>query len=352
MESLLKPGAGEATELRHELAETRRRLARASEQSRHQKEEAKYWKEEAKRWKEDAERWQQDAMRLQHDFLREALTPGPSSRPASIPDEASLYLDLMKRTLSGWVYADGNILEETRFGLDRRGEGGDWRSFDPRLREQGCDWPENAQTMIGLERLDNLQGCVEDALANGVPGDLIETGVWRGGATILMRAVLKAIGVEDRRVWVADSFEGVPPPDPKRYPQDTGDGLYTVQELAVSLEQVQANFERYGLLDEQVRFLEGWFRDTLPEAPIERLAVVRLDGDLYESTMDALVNLYPKLSVGGYLIVDDYGAIPTCRQAVHDYREAHGVHEEILPIDWSGVFWQRSGTLGRALEEC
>lgn len=248
-------------------------------------------------------------------------------RPAPIPGEASLYLDLMKRTLSGWVSGDGNILDEKRAGL----------------REQGIGLPENGQTMIGLKRLDNLQRCIEDILATGVPGDLIETGVWRGGATILMRAVLKAYGVEDRRVWVADSFEGLPPPDPERNRQDKGSRLHTREELAVSLDQVKSNFERYGLLDEQVRFLKGWFRDTLPDAPIERLAVVRLDGDMYESTMDALVNLYPKLSVGGYLIVDDYGAVTACRQAVHDYREAHGVHDEIRSIDWTGVFWQRSG---------
>lgn len=160
---------------------------------------------------------------------------------------------------------------------------------------------------------------------------------------MLMRAILKAYGVEDRRVWVADSFEGLPPREEERSSSDKGGPAHTYEELAVSLEEVKANFERYGLLDEQVRFLEGWFHDTLPEAPIERLAVVRLDGDLYESTMDALVNLYPKLSVGGYLIVDDYGALPPCRQAVHDYREAHRIHEEIRLIDWSGVFWQRSG---------
>ncbi|MBA3371162.1 MAG: class I SAM-dependent methyltransferase [Thermoleophilaceae bacterium] len=234
----------------------------------------------------------------------------------------------MKRTVSGWVYADGNILDETGFNPDRR--------------EQGADQPINAPTMIGLKRLDNLQFCIEDALANGVPGDLIETGVWRGGATILMRAVLKAYGVEDRRVWVADSFEGLPPPDPGIYPSDKGNRLHTSDQLAVSLEQVKSNFERYGLLDERVHFLKGWFRDTLPEAPIEKLAVVRLDGDMYESTMDALVNLYPKLSVGGYLIVDDYGVLLPCRQAVHDYREAHGISEGIRPIDWTGVFWQRA----------
>ncbi len=156
-----------------------------------------------------------------------------------------------------------------------------------------------------------------------------------------MRAVLKAHRVADRFVWVADSFEGLPPPDEERYPPDRGDALHTVSVLSVSLKEVQSNFEKYGLLDDQVRFLKGWFRDTLPSAPIERLAVLRLDGDMYESTMDGLLNLYPRLSVGGYVIVDDYGAIPACRQAVDDYRESHGIREEILEIDWTGKYWRR-----------
>lgn len=196
--------------------------------------------------------------------------------------------------------------------------------------------------MIGLQRLDNIQFCIEDVLKQGVAGDVIETGVWRGGAVIFMRAVFKAHGVTDRRVWVADSFQGLPKPNAKKYAADAGDLHYLVPELAVSLEQVQANFRLYGLLDDQVRFIKGFFKDTLPTAPIEKLAVARLDGDLYESTMDALVNLYPKLSVGGYLIVDDYGVVPACKTAIHDFRKTHGITSEIRDIDGSGVFWQRT----------
>jgi hypothetical protein len=248
------------------------------------------------------------------------------SRPAPDPEEASLYLDLMQRTLTGWVYADGQS------NLD---------NFDPQAREEGRDWPQHAHTMIGFRRLDNLRACVERVLEEGVPGDLIETGAWRGGASIFMRAVLKAYGVKDRRVWVADSFEGLPRPDPEKFPQDEGDEHHLYKQLAVSLEEVKLNFTLYGLLDDQVEFLKGWFRDTLPDAPIRSLAVLRLDGDMYESTMDALDNLYPKLSPGGYCIVDDYGAVPACKQAVHDYRNAHGINEEIIPIDWAGSFWRR-----------
>ena len=216
------------------------------------------------------------------------------------------------------------------------------KPFDPAVRELGRDWPPTAHTMIGLRRLDNLQECVEDVLARGVPGDLIETGVWRGGASIFMRAVLQAHGVSDRRVWVADSFEGLPPPDPVRYPADAGDYHHRMTELAVSLEQVRTHFDRYGLLDDQVRFLKGWFKDTLPGAPVERLAVIRLDGDMYESTLQALTSLYPKLSVGGYLIVDDYDAVQACNQAVHDYRKAQGIREEMLRMPVCGAFWRRS----------
>jgi O-methyltransferase len=261
-----------------------------------------------------------------------------------------LYLDLMKRCLTNWIYAPseqevvsphGYILRKAASLLHSQG----FRivrpkAFDAEKRKKGLDWPTTAHTMIGLERLDNLQFCIEQVLKDNISGDLIETGVWRGGSTIFMRAALKAYGVSDRTVWVADSFQGLPPPDEENYPVDKGDVHHTFDELRISLDQVEANFERYGLLDEQVRFLKGWFKDTLPSAPIEKLAIVRLDGDMYESTMDALKALYPKLSIGGYLIVDDY-CIKTCATAIHDYRKIHGIDDEIVPIDGTGVFWKR-----------
>jgi O-methyltransferase len=168
----------------------------------------------------------------------------------------------------------------------------------------------------------------------------METGVWRGGAVIFMRAALEAYGDATRRVWAADSFAGLPAPD-ERYAADRGDVHHGFQALAVTLEQVRANFARYGLLDDRVRFLQGWFKDTLSGAPIERLALLRLDGDMYESTMDALRPLYPRLSVGGYLIVDDYGVVPGCKQAVDEYRAEHRITEPILDIDGWGVYWRR-----------
>lgn len=267
-------------------------------------------------------------------------------------DATALYLDLLKRCLTESIYDEdtyepvkkprGFLMRKIFDLLDRRGiKLVRLRPFDRQLRAEGRDWPPLAHTMIGRKRLDNLQFCVEDVLANDIPGDLIEAGVWRGGASIFMRAILKAHDVRKRCVWVADSFEGLPSPDARKYPADAASAFHTQEALAVSLEQVKLNFSRYGLLDEQVRFLKGWFRDTLPTTSDRRWAVIRLDGDMYESTMNALVNLYPNLSLGGYVIIDDYGAVPACRQAVHDYREGHGIREEIRPIDWTGVFWQR-----------
>jgi hypothetical protein len=234
-------------------------------------------------------------------------------------DARSLYLDLMKRSLTDLLYD----------------------KVDPEIRREGRDWPSRGYTMIGLKRLDNIQHCIEDVLSNAIPGDLIETGVWRGGATIFMRAVLKVDNVTDRRVWVADSFEGLPKPNVDKYPADFGDPFHQFAELAISIDEVRANFRRFDLLDEQVCFLKGWFRDTLADAPIERLALLRLDGDMYESTMEALVNLYPKVSEGGYVIVDDYGALTGCRKAVDDYRAREAIGEEMRWIDWTGIYWRR-----------
>jgi O-methyltransferase len=261
-------------------------------------------------------------------------------------DTRSAYLDLMRRDLTrygndemvpvGWHWFGRPLIKIGNFVLVRK------RPFDQRKRELGLDWPADAETMIGMQRLTSLQRCVETVLADDIPGDLVECGVWRGGASILMRAVLAAYGDETRCVWLADSFAGVPPPDTANYKADKGIRLDRAADvLAVSEADVRANFQRYGLLDDQVRFLPGWFKDTLHDAPIDRIAVLRLDGDLYESTIQALDALYPRLSPGGFCIIDDYHAIEACRQAVTDYRAKHGVSAEIVEIDGTGVLWRK-----------
>jgi O-methyltransferase len=299
------------------------------------------------------------------DNLRAVTVDEQAPKPASAPDGSAepvqLYLELLKRTLTGAVAEDNDsILGGVRMSgsrvLRKRVANGVAdlfgrigielaykKPYDPQLRALGRDWPARADSMIGLARMDNIQQCVEAVLRDDVPGDLIETGVWRGGATIFMRGVLKAHGDTSRVVWVADSFEGLPPPDPIRYPADTGDVFFTNKGLAVGVDRVRHNFERYGLLDEQVKFLPGWFKDTLPTAPIEKLAIMRLDGDLYESTWQAIEALYPKLAPGGFCIVDDYGTlVDQCQRAIHEYREAHGITEEIVDIDGNGAYWRKA----------
>jgi len=266
---------------------------------------------------------------------------------------ASLYLDLLKQILmrDGFgrsyypVAFAGRASKILRPVADtllaKRGLSLMKRAHDESASD-GKGLSIEAETMIGRKRLDNLQHCVTDVIRRNVPGDLIETGVWRGGATILMRAVLKVYGDRTRTVWVADSFQGLPPPNPEKYPQDAGDRHWEVSTLAVPIAEVKHNFEKYGLLDAQVRFLPGWFCDTLPSAPIQALAVLRLDGDMYESTADALKALYPKVAPGGYVIVDDYGAVEGCRRAVDDYRNDNGITDVMETIDWTGSFWQKT----------
>lgn len=254
-----------------------------------------------------------------------------------------MYLDLLKKALVHSLWFEQ---ERQDSNLMRR-----LRQVAPSIfghphgtileRTRGRVWPEFAHTMIGMPRMENIQRCVERVLKDAIPGDLIETGVWRGGACIFMRGILKAYGDKNRVVWAADSFEGLPKPDVVKAPADRGDRHHSYPQLVVDLDTVKQNFDSYSLLDEQVKFLKGWFKDTLPRAPIDHLAVCRLDGDMYESTMDALDALYPKLSIGGYLIVDDYGIVPGCKAAVDDYRGRHNVNEKIEDIDGWGVFWRK-----------
>lgn len=256
-----------------------------------------------------------------------------------------MYLDLLRAALTHTLYWPPDLADITSYVNDEFLEGVraaiQRRDFDPgRMREEGQDWPRYAQTMVGLRRLENVQQCAERVIADGVPGDFIEAGVWRGGVGILVRGVLKAYGIDQRQVVLADSFQGLPEPNPDLYPHDAGDPHHTAPLLAVSRAEVERNFRMYGLLDDQVEFVEGWFSDTLARLRHRTWSIVRLDGDLYESTMDGLENLYDALSVGGYMIIDDYAFEP-CRQAVTDFRAARHITDPIEEIDWTGAMWRR-----------
>jgi hypothetical protein len=249
--------------------------------------------------------------------------------------EAELYLDLLKRSLTNTIFAI-----EPDSGADAL-----------RYVSAAISHYQNssAVSILPLSRLDNLQHCILDVVSRNVPGDFVETGVWRGGATIFMRGVLKVLDVRDRTVWAADSFEGLPEPDADKFPLESAafKGAAMTKyynHLAVGIEEVKRNFAAYKMLDEQVKFLKGWFKDTLPTAPIRQLAIMRLDGDYYESTRDALVPLYDKLSVGGYVIIDDYGedTWTYCRRAVDEFRAERGITSPLIQIDRPCVYWQKT----------
>lgn len=258
----------------------------------------------------------------------------------------NMYLELLKKVLTASVY------EESAWKIKEKRSG--WmrhffrflrkksvliikvRPFDRDRRINGNDWPMFGFTMTGHKRLDALQFCIENVLTNNVAGDLVETGVWRGGSSIFMQAILKVYGVSDRKIWLADSFEGMPVPKSEADGWDYSQSDY----LNVSLEQVKKNFAKFDLLDDNLVFLKGWFCDTLPQAPIEKISVLRLDGDLYSSTMDSLTNLYHKVSKGGFVIVDDYYSWPACQQAVTDYLNVKSLRVNIVPIDGDGAYWQ------------
>jgi O-methyltransferase len=256
------------------------------------------------------------------------------------PDAESLrraYLELLKLGLSDLAGAETLSVEFLIGG----------RVYSRRLprehlapRVDGRDWPFGGLTMGGLKRLDDLQRCVETLVAEDIEGDLIEAGAWRGGSSIMMRATLDTLGARDREVWVADSFQGFP---------GTGDGpvvdpeaeeMSMLEFLSIPVEEVKASFDRLGL-GERVRFVPGFFAQTMPRLRGRRWSLIRLDGDSYEATRDCLEALYPGLVKAGYLVVDDYGAIEVCRNAVDDYRREHGISEPLEQVDWTCVRWRR-----------
>lgn len=207
----------------------------------------------------------------------------------------------------------------------------------PTNRIEGMDWPENGLTMIGMKRMDNLENMLDYVRENQIEGDLVETGVWKGGATIFMKLYCDLYNI-DKKVFVCDSFEGLPKPSGK-FSADYGDRHHTFTQLAISLETVKNNFKLFHVLDENVVFIKGFFSQTLPNNNlIGKVSLLRMDGDMYESTHDVFYSLYHKLNSKGVLIVDDY-CLDGCKQCVIDFRSSNNINETINVIDRCGIYW-------------
>ena len=251
-------------------------------------------------------------IQLKLDFLKRILLDGVT------PDIANAFF-------STKAFPDDSLmLREVALPLDYN-------------RTEGSDWPSKAHTMIGLKRLNNLNRCLDIVRANNISGDFIETGVWRGGACIFMQMYCRLYNL-NRRVFVADSFQGMPVPAGN--PSDVNNPHHIYNHvLAISKAEVESNFKAYNALDSNVIFLEGWFKDTLPNNPyINKLSLLRLDGDMYLSTSNVLNSLWDKLETGGAIIIDDY-ALEGCRNALHDFRNYRGITTEIRIIDRGGAYW-------------
>lgn len=277
------------------------------------------------------------------------------SRPRAIqaagprPDAGALresYLDLLKLCLCDLAGRGTTSVE----GLP--GGGVAARELGPGeldVRVRGADWPMHGLTMGGLLRLDDLQARVETVVREGIEGDLIEVGTWRGGSSLLMRATLDALGESGRTVWLADSFQGFPAPAGEEsgapaseaYPDTVEPYLAAFDFLAVPAQEVRENFARFGC-QAGIELVEGFFDDTLPGLRGREWSLVRLDADTYDSTMLALDCLYGGLAPGGFLVLDDYGALEECRVAVDRFREQGGIGAPLEWVDEICAVWRKA----------
>jgi hypothetical protein len=217
------------------------------------------------------------------------------------------------------------------------------RPYEPEKRLEGSGWPVLAVSMAGCKRLDNIRALITAIQQREIPGDFLEAGVWRGGVSIFARSVFDVLGNSNRKVYVADSFEGLPK---SQNVHDT-DSWSEMEYLSVSMQDVRENFKKFGALH-NVEFVKGYFHESLPKLRQRdmSLCLLRLDGDMYQSTADGLYNLYDKVQIGGYVIIDDW-AIGNARKAVKDFWNLHGVVEEIIPIDHGAVYFEITRTVER-----
>jgi hypothetical protein len=297
--------------------------------------------------------------RFLEDLQARGLVEIRECAPTAVEVHRQRYLWLLKRALVNLIYPEHDLrirfletaptrgendkLEQQRFLRDIRYRQPDRFAALVAAKENGTETSLRfPHTMIGLSGLDNLERCAEQIFAERVAGDFLEAGVCAGGAAIFLRALQVAFGESHRRVWAADSFQGLPPPQAEPDVRHKLDFTEPCQPwFAFSMEGVRDNFARYDLLDDRVCFLPGWFSDTLPAAPIEQLALLRIDADLYQSTREVLEALYDKVVAGGFVIVDDYGAFLACRQAVDEFRAARRIAEPLRRVDRHRVFWRK-----------
>lgn len=200
-------------------------------------------------------------------------------------------------------------------------------------------------TMTSPERVHALVQAVEYVVRNDIPGDFVECGVWRGGSMMAVATTLLRLGVRDRRLHLFDTFDGMPPPseeDRNLRGQAAADLLATSERgtawvwAVAQLDEVRQNMRATGYPEALISCIQGKVEETIPRDAPERIAVLRLDTDWYESTKHEMTHLFPRLAPGGVLIVDDYGHWQGARRAVDEFIEEHGVRCLLCRIDYTG----------------
>jgi|Transcript_6544 O-methyltransferase len=251
-------------------------------------------------------------------------------------DIVTAYTDLFQRVVLNDIYEPGEF----------KTDGRDWKPEDKML------------TMIGRRRLDNIELIVRAVVRGRIPGHFIETGVWRGGASFYAAAILRSLGeLGTRRIFMCDSFSGIPEANSpgQRRGMDTEAHLLKT-EVDVSEDLVISSGRSLGLpvgneTDAVIRTVLGFFNTSLDALTAEesqmQFSVLRLDGDTYFSTMESLEALYDRLSVGGYVIVDDYIDWHTCREAVEDFRAKNNITDPRIIVEHGesevvrGIYWRK-----------
>ena len=217
----------------------------------------------------------------------------------------------------------------------------DMRELDFQIHAERC----LPFTLTYPERLYALYSAVKYVAQAGVPGALVECGVWRGGSVMMMAETLTGLGIADREIYLFDTFEGMTPPtdDDREY-----SGRSAAEMLAVgpreqnlfwayaSLEDVQRNLGRTRYPADRFHCVKGDVLDTIPQAAPEQIALLRLDTDWYESTAHEMEHLFPRLARNGVLIVDDYGHFEGARKAIDEYLAKCGRAYLMNRIDYTG----------------
>lgn len=243
----------------------------------------------------------------------------------------SAYVDLIKRSVTNYHYLGGDsAFENFRCVHHYDLQQARWK-IDPLARPL---------TLLTKNQLDLIEGAVATLEERAVPGDFLEAGVWRGGAIILMRALLDAYNISGRKVFAADSFAGIPRNVKARNdPVDQWSDRWVA-----SLDEVRQSIRRFGLLDDRIVFSAGFFAESLKSLAKERFALIRLDSDSYDSVGTSLDYLYPLVSKGGIVIIDDWHLVG-CRTAVLDYRSRHGIDDEVQVYD-GNAYWVKRQDFG------